>query len=138
MAFSHCAVQNVFLRIRLDIIYSSRGGDTERLRLGGNTVPARLPDWLMRADRTGEVSFSTWDSIIILSSFSFLVPCLQIPPWDSTPHRGDGDRLIPPESQAEIEVITAISNLSNTVIAATASRSLAKSLPDPCLIDVLY
>ena len=61
MAFSHCAVQNVFLRIRLGIIYSSRGGDTERLRLGGNTVPARLPDWLMRADRTGEVSFSTWD-----------------------------------------------------------------------------
>lgn len=52
---------------------------------------------------------------------------LLIPPWDSTPPHGDGDRrLIPPESQAEIEVTTAISNLSNTVIAATASRSLAK------------
>lgn len=53
MAFSHCAVQNMFLRIRLDIIYSSRGRDTERLRLGSNTVPARLPDWLMRAVGTG-------------------------------------------------------------------------------------
>ncbi|KAF8501078.1 Rapamycin-insensitive companion of mTOR, N-term-domain-containing protein, partial [Russula emetica] len=52
---------------------------------------------------------------------------LSIPSWDSTPRGGDGDRrLIPPESQAEIEVTTAISNLSNTVIAATASRSLAK------------
>lgn len=52
---------------------------------------------------------------------------LSISPWDSTPPRGDGDRrLIPPESQAEIEVTTAISNLSNTVIAATASRSLTK------------
>jgi hypothetical protein len=71
--------------------------------------------------------------------FSFLVPCLQIPLWDATPPRGDGDRrLIPPESQAEIEVITAISNLSNTVIAATASRSLAKSVPDLCPTDVLY
>jgi len=35
-------------------------------------------------------------------------------------------RLLPPESQAEMEVLAAISNLSNTVIAATASRSLAK------------
>ena len=69
MAFSHCAVQNVFLRIRLDIIYSSRGRDTERLRLGGNTVPARLPDWFMRAVRPGEVPISTWDSIIIPNPF---------------------------------------------------------------------
>ncbi|KAF8272211.1 Rapamycin-insensitive companion of mTOR, N-term-domain-containing protein [Lactarius quietus] len=44
---------------------------------------------------------------------------LLVPPWDSTPPSGD-------KSQAEIEVITAISNLSNTVIANTASRSLAK------------
>ncbi|KAI0252434.1 Rapamycin-insensitive companion of mTOR, N-term-domain-containing protein [Lactifluus subvellereus] len=50
---------------------------------------------------------------------------LSIPPWDPAPPSGDL-RLIPPESQAEIEVTTAISNLSNTVIAATASRSLAK------------
>ncbi|KAI0004603.1 Rapamycin-insensitive companion of mTOR, N-term-domain-containing protein [Russula compacta] len=58
---------------------------------------------------------------------------LSILPWDSTPISCDGDqRLIPPESQAELEVTAAISNLSNTVIAATASRSLAKlkSRPD--------
>ena len=42
------------------------------------------------------------------------------------------------QSPRQFEVTTAISNLSNTVIAATASHSLAKSLPDPCLIDVLY
>jgi hypothetical protein len=78
-SFSHHAVQNVFLRIRLDIIYSSRGRDTERLRLGGNTVPARLPDGLMRADRTGEVPISTWDSTIIPGSF--LIPNT---PTDST------------------------------------------------------
>jgi rapamycin-insensitive companion of mTOR len=76
---------------------------------------------------------------MIFPSFSLAVPCLQIPSWDSAPPCGDGDqRLIPPESQAEIEVITAISNLSNTVIAATASRSLAKSVPDPCLIDIIF
>lgn len=52
---------------------------------------------------------------------------LSIPPWDPTPPSGDSDsRLVPPESQTEIEVTTAISNLSNTVIANTASRSLAK------------
>lgn len=52
---------------------------------------------------------------------------LSVPPWDSTPPSGDSDsRLVPPETQAEIEVTTAISNLSNTVIANTASRSLAK------------
>jgi len=50
---------------------------------------------------------------------------LSIPPWDPTPPRRDL-RLVPPGSQAEIEVTAAISNLSNTVIAATASRSLAK------------
>lgn len=63
---------------------------------------------------------------------------LQIPPWDSTPIGCNGDqRLIPPESQAEIEVIAAISNLSNTVIAATASRSLAKSVSKPGFVDIL-
>jgi hypothetical protein len=61
VAFSHCSVQNVFLRIRLDIIYSSRGGDTERLRLGSNAIPAWVSDWLMRAVRPGEVPISTWD-----------------------------------------------------------------------------
>jgi rapamycin-insensitive companion of mTOR len=35
-------------------------------------------------------------------------------------------RLTPPSSQQEIEVLTAISNLSNAVIVNTAFRSLAK------------
>lgn len=38
----------------------------------------------------------------------------------------EANRLIPPTEQAEIEVMTAIQNLSNTVIANAASRSLAK------------
>ena len=60
----------------------------------------------------------------------------QIPPWDPMPPECDR-RLVPPGSQAEIEVTAAISNLSNTVIAATASRSLAKSVPEPSLVDCL-
>ncbi|KAI0061413.1 hypothetical protein BV25DRAFT_1900415 [Artomyces pyxidatus] len=52
---------------------------------------------------------------------------VSIPPWEPTKLRSDEDlRLIPPTSQMEVEVMTAISNLSNTVIANTASRSLAK------------
>lgn len=34
--------------------------------------------------------------------------------------------LIPPTSQEEVDVLTTIGNLSNTVIANQASRSLAK------------
>lgn len=37
-----------------------------------------------------------------------------------------GIRLRPPTSENEIEVMTAVSNLANTVIANTASRALAK------------
>ncbi|KAI0052718.1 hypothetical protein FA95DRAFT_1553382 [Auriscalpium vulgare] len=52
---------------------------------------------------------------------------ISIPPWEPIQLRGDGDlRLIPLSSPEEIEVHTAISNLSNSVIANTASRSLAK------------
>lgn len=51
----------------------------------------------------------------------------QIPPWDPALVGNDSvNRLVPPISQAEEEVVTTISNLSNAVIANTASRSLAK------------
>ncbi|THH20076.1 hypothetical protein EW146_g1188 [Bondarzewia mesenterica] len=52
---------------------------------------------------------------------------ISIPPWEPTPVGNDSvNHLVPPTSQAEEEVVTAISNLSNAVIANTASRSLAK------------
>lgn len=35
-------------------------------------------------------------------------------------------KLIPPTSQKEVDVLAAIGNLANTVIANAASRSLAK------------
>ncbi|VDC00682.1 unnamed protein product [Peniophora sp. CBMAI 1063] len=50
---------------------------------------------------------------------------LSLPAWTVT-NNGKDIRLTPPSSQQEIEVLTAISNLSNAVIANTASRSLAK------------
>ena len=51
----------------------------------------------------------------------------QIPPWEPPPDRGDSDSLLlPPTTPAELEVVTAIQNLANTVIANAASRSLAK------------
>ena len=50
---------------------------------------------------------------------------LSLPPWTVANNAKD-IRLTPPSSQQEIEVLTAISNLSNAVIANTASRSLAK------------
>ncbi|GLB38352.1 putative rapamycin-insensitive companion of mTOR, domain 5 [Lyophyllum shimeji] len=54
-----------------------------------------------------------------------------IPPW--TPKVTDRTErlLIPPTAEAEIEVITAIQNLANTVIANTASRSLARMKSRP-------
>jgi len=39
------------------------------------------------------------------------------------------NRLLPPAAEHEIEVITAIQNLANTVIANAASRSLARYVP---------
>jgi rapamycin-insensitive companion of mTOR len=51
----------------------------------------------------------------------------QLPAWKPVDVKGDSDsRLLPPTSQTELEVITAIENLSNTVIANAASRSLAR------------
>ncbi len=52
---------------------------------------------------------------------------LQVPSWETISSVQDSyTRLKPPESQDELEAITAISNLANAVIANTASRSLAK------------
>lgn len=53
----------------------------------------------------------------------------QIPPWTPTVSDRRAGRLIPPTAEAEIEVITAIQNLANTVIANAASRSLARYVP---------
>ncbi|TFY68745.1 hypothetical protein EVJ58_g835 [Rhodofomes roseus] len=55
-----------------------------------------------------------------------------IPPWDCVANEGDDDvRLEPPKTAEELEVMTAIYNLANTVIANTASRSLAKMKTRP-------
>jgi large subunit ribosomal protein L17e len=52
---------------------------------------------------------------------------VQMPPWDPPTVTNDSDcRLLPPTTQTELEVITAIQNLGNTVIANAASRSLTK------------
>lgn len=48
-------------------------------------------------------------------------------PWEPPiPSNENQNRLALPTEQTEIEVMTAIQNLSNTVIANAASRSLAK------------
>ncbi|KAJ8516654.1 hypothetical protein ONZ45_g6075 [Pleurotus djamor] len=51
---------------------------------------------------------------------------ISLPPWRE--HVSDlcASRLLPPSSEAETEVMTAIQNLANTVIANAASRSLTK------------
>ncbi|KAI0697900.1 Rapamycin-insensitive companion of mTOR, N-term-domain-containing protein [Cytidiella melzeri] len=52
---------------------------------------------------------------------------ISLPPWVPVQDADDGgNRLEPPASRGEIEVMTAIYNLANTVIANTASRTLAK------------
>ena len=43
----------------------------------------------------------------------------------------DDSRLAPPESEQETEVMTAIYNLANTVIANAASRTLTKCVFPP-------
>ena len=51
----------------------------------------------------------------------------QIPPWDCVASEAvDDSRLAPPETEQEVEVMEAIYNLANTVIANAASRSLTK------------
>ncbi|KAF9475644.1 hypothetical protein BDN70DRAFT_883456 [Pholiota conissans] len=57
---------------------------------------------------------------------------ISLPPWTAKPAEKLENRLLPPTSEPEIETITAIQNLANTVIANAASRSLAriKARPD--------
>ncbi|KIK95059.1 hypothetical protein PAXRUDRAFT_141598 [Paxillus rubicundulus Ve08.2h10] len=57
---------------------------------------------------------------------------ISLPTWEPTEVKSDADiRLLPPTVHAELEVITAIDNLSNTVIANAASRSLARMKSRP-------
>ncbi|KAG1750937.1 Rapamycin-insensitive companion of mTOR, N-term-domain-containing protein [Suillus occidentalis] len=57
---------------------------------------------------------------------------ISLPAWNPVGVKGDGDsRLIPPTSHTDLEVISAIENLSNTVIANAASRSLARMKSRP-------
>lgn len=64
------------------------------------------------------------------SSYSYTDPdpnVQQLPSWVPVATNDDnGDRLMPPASEPELEVMTAIYNLANTVIANQASRTLAK------------
>lgn len=63
----------------------------------------------------------------IVSLFAMLTCKCQIPHWDCVASEAvDDSRLAPPESDEEMEVMTAIYNLANTVIANAASRSLTK------------
>lgn len=58
---------------------------------------------------------------------AFFMSWIQIPSWDPPTIINDSDcRLLPPTTQTELEVVTAIQNLGNTVIANAASRSLTK------------
>ncbi|KAJ7761527.1 Rapamycin-insensitive companion of mTOR, N-term-domain-containing protein [Mycena maculata] len=56
---------------------------------------------------------------------------ISIPPWTQQLADKSESRLIPPTSQTELDVITAIHNLANTVIANAASRSLARMKSRP-------
>ncbi|KAJ7175920.1 Rapamycin-insensitive companion of mTOR, N-term-domain-containing protein [Mycena filopes] len=56
---------------------------------------------------------------------------ISIPPWTQQLADKSESRLIPPTSQTELDVITAIHNLANTVIANAASRSLARMKARP-------
>ncbi|KAK0188086.1 Rapamycin-insensitive companion of mTOR, N-term-domain-containing protein [Armillaria mellea] len=51
---------------------------------------------------------------------------ITIPPWTQHISESRESRLIPPTSEVELEVITALQNLSNSVIANAASRTLTK------------
>ncbi|KAL6304381.1 Rapamycin-insensitive companion of mTOR, N-term-domain-containing protein [Sparassis latifolia] len=56
---------------------------------------------------------------------------LSLPPWECVPCEETIDRLQPPKTEEEMEVMTAIYNLANTVIANAASRSLARMKSRP-------
>ncbi|KLO15978.1 hypothetical protein SCHPADRAFT_823888 [Schizopora paradoxa] len=53
-----------------------------------------------------------------------------VDPWDVPPPE-DQKTLIPPTVQEEVDILAAISNLANTVIANAASRTLAKMKSKP-------
>ncbi|KAH9950606.1 Rapamycin-insensitive companion of mTOR, N-term-domain-containing protein [Amylocystis lapponica] len=57
---------------------------------------------------------------------------IYIPPWECVSMEDkSNNRLIPPQTEEELEVMTAIYNLANTVIANAASRSLARMKSRP-------
>lgn len=57
---------------------------------------------------------------------------ISLPKWESIEVKTDADiRLLPPTTQTELEVISAIENLGNSVIVNTASRSLARMKSRP-------
>ncbi|KAK0487570.1 Rapamycin-insensitive companion of mTOR, N-term-domain-containing protein [Armillaria novae-zelandiae] len=56
---------------------------------------------------------------------------ITIPPWTQHTPESREPRLIPPTSEVELEVITALQNLSNSVIANAASRTLTKMKSRP-------
>lgn len=66
---------------------------------------------------TVNISFSQYHSHLLV---------VQIPPWTQCIPESRESRLIPPTSEVELEVITALQNLSNSVIANAASRTLTK------------
>jgi len=84
----------------------------------GLCIPADIEKFL--SVRFPQVPFRRGSGLYVL----FFFP--QIPSWDVTPPKKNENRLKPPASENEIEVMTAVSNLANTVIANTASRALAK------------
>ncbi|EDR13794.1 uncharacterized protein LACBIDRAFT_309182 [Laccaria bicolor S238N-H82] len=51
---------------------------------------------------------------------------ISIPSWSQHIPQINDDRLVPPTAEHELEIVTALQNLSNTVIANAASRSLAR------------
>ncbi|KAL0961199.1 hypothetical protein HGRIS_006168 [Hohenbuehelia grisea] len=56
---------------------------------------------------------------------------ISIPPWKEREIDPCSARLTPPTSEVELEIMTAIQNLANTVIANAASRSLVKMKSRP-------
>ena len=59
------------------------------------------------------------------------MPCDQIPSWSQHIPQINDNRPVPPTAEHELEVVTALQNLSNTVIANAASRSLARFVNAP-------
>ena len=51
---------------------------------------------------------------------------LSLPTWKPVALPDEKNRLIAPTAEVEIEAVTAVQNLANTVIANAASRSLAR------------